>query len=439
MVWLFFVGLSLLLGCTSFSCEEKGGVMESILQRVDAFAEEERYAPRRVTFVASSGLGDQVSGFLAAVAFAMVTGRRLEVASTGFFGLGFEPRFPADATVAVSRLPNPGRHSEWSIEEWHGRVREEKSEKVATSNLFFGAPHLLRLAKRRPAKELASSLDDLFDKDHEIIDFGNTGYYVLSLWLETFLSKKTAARHHARAMACVLRRTLKFSPEVEAYAKGLLSKADQKNDVSSWSSAESNHQILGLHLRAERYMRGGIYGDDIKDDTVFGCAPPNFQVANFTDLWDAARHLEGELAGKWRWLLVTDSASLKKNALDTFGPDKIIVTDVVPTHNEPERRKGDCHHRRRLQNAEVAALAELWLLAHSNAIIHGDSKYSTTAVFFCDTCRRVVYLASCKERSPPVRRLCGDDERRIQKATGAHVRLDQVGGDVDVFTNLHSF
>ena len=406
----------------AFTCE---GTPEEILSRVEAFTEAQKHErQRRVVYAASSGLGDQVSGFLAAVAFAMMTDRRLEVARRGFFGRGLETTFTADTTGPIPPLPpNPGRHNDWTLDEWHSTVREKTNDEAAVSNLFFAASHFLRASKFKAPADFGNTLNELFDSETEYIDFGNTGYYVVGLWLETFLGKKTAAKHHAKAMACVLRKTLRLSLEVQDLARNL---------TTPWPK----ESILAIHVRAVRYQRGGIYGDDARDDRVFGCAPPSFHVNNFTDVWDAAVALEKEQPDlSWRWLLVTDSGSLKKAALDTFGPEKILATTVVPTHNE----KG-CQSS---QSDDVAALAELWLLAHADAILHGDSKYSTTAVFFCESCHRVVYLATCKERFPPVRRLCGDHRRRAQFAIGDHVRLDQVGGEVDdhpnTFSNLHSF
>ena len=95
-----------------------------------------------------------------------------------------------------------------------------------------------------------------------------------------------------------------------------------------------------------------------------------------------------------RWLLVTDSVSLKASAQDSYS-DRLRATTAVPAHV----LCGNNDMKQRFSMLET--LGELLLLAECDAIVHGRSRFPLSALYMGGACRQSVRVDVETERCAP--------------------------------------
>ena len=148
---------------------------------------------------------------------------------------------------------------------------------------------------------------------------------------------------------------------------------------------------------------------------------------NFSEFWVAAAAagdmgvgLAGDIAissgeqPSSRWLLVSDSASLKAAAAATW-PGKVRVTSLAPTHimcsshadlfgrqNRSRHGGGSAHGAQggeQSTRAEmVQTVAEMLLLAESDALVLGRSRFAYVALLLSRTIRQSFHLTLDRSR-----------------------------------------
>lgn len=75
-----------------------------------------------------------------------------------------------------------------------------------------------------------------------------------------------------------------------------------------------------------------------------------------------------------RWLLVSDSASLKQSALALWGGTRLAVTDVQPSHVMCEEEGAD------RRDSMLETVGELLLLAECDILVHSASRFPVMAL-----------------------------------------------------------
>ena len=187
---------------------------------------------------------------------------------------------------------------------------------------------------------------------------------------------------------------------------------------------------VGLHLRASgvllnRKMHNGfgMYMHSDVTDATLGCgnaglsqglplsqavAREQYGVEHFGEFWQAAAEAErvaasllgthaparnatgyathnhsaaGDLLGpalRSRWLLATDSPDLKDSA-HRLWPIRSGTTAITPSHVR-------CGGGAFLLERRLETVAEALLLAEADTIVHGTSRFASTALLLCERC-----------------------------------------------------
>lgn len=78
------------------------------------------------------------------------------------------------------------------------------------------------------------------------------------------------------------------------------------------------------------------------------------------------------------WLLVSDSPMLKRSVNESW-PHGSGVTRISPSHVR-------CQQALAQKDAMLETIAEIFLMAEADAIVHGKSRYSRLALMFCIQC-----------------------------------------------------
>lgn len=124
--------------------------------------------------------------------------------------------------------------------------------------------------------------------------------------------------------------------------------------------------------------------------------------------------------------------SLKVAATAFFGEDKLLTTPFSPAHPTSgvvitQRCKPPPPPPRvvdgTLVTQEEEVLAELLLLATVDALVVGSSRFSSLAVFWCDTCKGIWFYQDC---SRPNCEAINAEKNRTVFATGLHTDGHQI-------------
>lgn len=371
---------------------------------------------RSVTMLSRGGLGDEMSGFFAAVAFAMLTKRRLEIPKgEGFFSAGLlEVRFDVVQLNAEGRLgaftaePTESCNADGLVVEWLRRTRRASGDSALT-NLHCGSRRFIQLAHEAQVRNstFGDILNQHFDRRREFVVFGDVGKTLFYSFLDSepeirrVLARRgrSSRKYYAQLLAATARYLVRPSSQVEAMAEAIAPWGPTKPGLIVAIVATRDNECT--HLRASA----------------------------LDDIWTAARLAQVDLAFynphlrgiKASWLLVTESASLEAAAAERRDATAWKTNATA------------CRHGRLVSNATMLqTLAELFVVARTaNAIVHTNSRFSTTAALFCKPCSRVLALTSCDDHDikiPPVARACRTDAARRKRAIGHHIQIDQLGG-----------
>ena len=410
------------------------------------FASAQRKSNRRrviAYFGRLSGIGDQVSGLMSALTIAIASRRRLEVAPepTSYinhaFSLPFDSRYTGDAT-SVREIDEWVRTTFWP-EHWRRMntsdhvidlPRVERSSYALTVGINW--PHLMsRLVVPSPSGKYAPLHTKLFSRDGEFVMGGNTGSTVFRTYFEHAL-EASGSSFHDEHFACAVRHVLRPTEEVKA---ALAAMRPWPPPASAPRAAR--HVRVGLHIRADAHLINRLKGNDAArhltlatdraaDSALCGGArrePTAHTVAAFGEYWITARAASGNWS-TWtlpahavpasvvaamsmpsvsdRWLLVSDSAELKRAAAAAW-PGRLFTTAVRPSHvlcgelgadgaggagaRRPALPGGE---RRRLEMVET--VAEVLLLGESDALVIGRSRFAYVALLLSKTCRRAFHV-----------------------------------------------
>ena len=383
----------------SASCE----VVKADLGR---FVEEQKSMERTLTYLPFGGIGDQASGFLGAVVLAMLTERRLVVPWDSFWRTALEPAFETDRRPSLGednrRTPSwicdKARDRRMPLAQW--LRRRQINGTTAWTNLYCGDHQLEDMMASN------NGLKEYFTAGDERIRVGNVGHRLFDLWLQ-------------RLDLLPKGRLLGLDPTVRGTLcpcafRALLRPTARASHIAD-AVAPIGNMIIGIHIRASRYLAKSAY--KAENDDVF-CQGPRHDVVNFSDVWEATHLLEKQLledqpGGDVRWLLVTDSLSLKEATTRVFGPTKVLTTPFIPSHPTGTTKCPLLTRPRQDVTPYEEVVAELVLLSRVDALIAGSSRFSSLAVFWCTTCRGIWFYQDCSHTA------CEPDTER-RYATGLH-------------------
>ena len=404
---------------------------DGIRSAIGSFAamQEQKYKSgdvgKTVTYLPAGGIGDQASGFLGAVVIAMITDRYLQIPRHSFWYTALVPKFESrrpetgepdtGGDEAVPRWICDGER-EMDLDQFLSKHRWWSRNDTAVTNLYC-TTHQLGFMRRR------GGVRRYLDAYHERVRVGNVGTELFHMWVATRL------RHRQSPADPIL---------LPCAFRSLFTAAERAIDAAKIAAPwiEKPPFIVNIHVRASRYLAKDSYGDN--NDNVFSCHPPVYKASDFTDIWNTAYVVEAAIAGnrssEVRWLLTSDSESLKDSAAKVF-PQKIVTSTIIPRHNDfkvqqykcgdtkesskssssssrkkvhnalssSSKKSGDEGLRRRRRKlledqnftVEEETIGELLLLSQADAIITGKSRFAKTAIMLCDMCQKVVYYMPC--------------------------------------------
>ena len=87
-----------------------------------------------------------------------------------------------------------------------------------------------------------------------------------------------------------------------------------------------------------------------------------------------------------RWLLVTDSVSLKLSAQASWARERLRSTVAVPAHVMCSQEAAS------QQRSMLETLGELLLLSECDVLVHGRSRFPLSALYLGSTCRQALRL-----------------------------------------------
>ena len=381
-----------------------------VRREIAAFARGPQVDPSSKLLVASfggGGLGDQASGFLGSLALAMLTSRRLAFAADdagAIVGAALEPSFPVRR---VASPPSPTSHAACADRNVSLASLRVASDGAAATDLYC-AGHALERAfgGGDDPRAFGREANAFFAADVERVVPGNAGDRLLRHWFAAAANATKASADLLELSACALRAALKPSAAARAAAAA----------AAPWGGRRPE-RVVGVHVRAARYLRGDAYGGAL-DDAVFSCGD-EANATDFADVFAAAAEAERRLGGPATWLLLSDSAALKRAAARAY-PGKVVATAAAPRHAAADA--APCG-RRRLDGAAVDVAAEMLLLAASDAIVAGASRFATVATFFCEPCAAAYRLAACPAGGGPRSVAAACDAPAPGDVVGTHVLL----------------
>jgi len=366
-----------------------------------------------LTYLPYGSVGDQVSGFLGSVIIAIVTGRFLLVPRESFWFNGVAPTFATgtgqsnkreDTVMTPSSVCDHPRERRMNLDQFLALRRQRSANhSIAWTNMYC-ADHQLDEMER------SGGLSRYLTAKHERIRVGNIGHRLFDVWLQR-LGKLSQGRListnplvRGALYPCVFRRILKASERVERAV----------TEAFRPRIGERVLPIIGIYVRAARYLTRSIQKRN--DNDPFRCNEAKLHAKNFSDIWEAARMLEIKLTDAnpddkstihARWLFVTDSTYLKKSALETFGPNKIRISQIRPTYKTNAKHCTKMNSPPQLPyidgnlktphylSPEEQTIFELVMLSRTDALLVGQSRFSSLAVFWCRKCREVWYYTEC--------------------------------------------
>ena len=192
------------------------------------------------------------------------------------------------------------------------------------------------------------------------------------------------------------------------------------------SSTSKPRMTVGVHIRAEAHLLNRAFkseaarfeqqlsGGRFAADKVFaGCnsdkggGSPHRQLSNYSEYWlaalaatrrwrtrikPAASAAEDKDDDDVRWLVVSDDAELKKQAQSTW-PKLVSATSLVPTQAGACEDASSTSARSNSHREHVLhTVAELLLLAESDILILGRSRFPLAALLLSHTCTEAYHL-----------------------------------------------
>ena len=403
-----------------FSCEP-------IVRLIDAHLEgpqKDRHAHSIVAAsMPDSGLGDQLSGFIAVLAIAVATGRRMEIqpdrlGEPSYLSVGFTIGFDASFTGEHSWFAKATawRRSTQFRENTHSLThRQYKPQHEQWGATFAHSQGILasRMLVPSPSGRYPPTHAQDLTRSSELFIAGNVGARVFRSYFAQQLQRRNIT-YSPEHMACALRRVLLGASDRVAAAMQRL-----RPYVPS-----DNSRLVGVHIRSEAHLISRSSASELAryatgrgDSTVFaGCNPTSDHqrqstgrsLANFSEFWLASRvaatwlvesgsqksspgkrpRLEGWNYSSVKWLLVSDDSELKRQAQASM-PERLLATGLVPTHvgvcGAPVGAQG---HRQGVEET----VAEMLLLAESRVLVFSRSRFPVAALLLSRTCKQAFQL-----------------------------------------------
>ena len=340
----------------------------------------------------------------------------------------------ANATLGVhektrTRLPRYAAYAEWGV-----------TAAVDEPNLAA------RLLIPSPSGRFPPMHTETLTRGVEFVLGGNVGANVFREYFERKLNaQKPPIEYSPHAVGCVLRHLLrqptsavrslvasmrpKGLPEQRAPASSNAA-ADLQSlalgHAAAASSTSKPRMTVGVHIRAEAHLLNRAFkseaarfeqqlsGGRFAADKVFaGCnsdkggGSPHRQLSNYSEYWlaalaatrrwrtrikPAASAAEDKDDDDVRWLVVSDDAELKKQAQSTW-PKLVSATSLVPTQAGACEDASSTTARSNSHREHVLhTVAELLLLAESDILILGRSRFPLAALLLSHTCTEAYHL-----------------------------------------------
>lgn len=388
-----------------------------------------------------AGIGDQVSNLLASYTIALASGRRFELAPepTSYIRAAFDLPFDASYTGDASWVDEIDRwmESDFWPDHWL-RVRDDRAGNITriaelprivrSEFAHSAAVHMPSLAARlvvpSPTGTYPPHHTVTMNHAREFFMGGNTGTAVFSAFFGDILAANGVKLHDQHA-ACLLRLLLRPSQEVRELQDSM------RPSHAADSPAAGNALRVGIHIRAAAHLINREGGHDATRHFTPGsdgaadqpmCAagrdpsPPQHEPSHFGEYWQAAR-----AAQEWaqrrsagpstnlepQWFLVSDSSTLKKAAAAQW-PGRVHTTAVQPTHILCKSGAPVTAGRSAVganaggipeQRTMLQTVAELLLLAESDVLVIGRSRFAYAALLLSPRCRQTFHITIDRRRA----------------------------------------
>jgi hypothetical protein len=296
-------------------------------------------------------------------------------------------RLRANMTDPPTRLPHV-RHEQWGLT-------------VAIDEATLAA----RLIVPSPSGRYPPMHPATFDRRYEFVAGGNVGAVIFRAYFTRLLAVQNV-EYSPHAIKCALRHLLRPTAEVRNLVAAIRPPVAMTTRLIGVHIRSEAHLLnRGAHNEGARYelrsaSTAGSSGGVFAADRVFaGCAVEKDGVshrhlANYSEFWLAAlaatrswRQVQRD--AQVRWLVVSDSAALKRQA-QTSWPQLVATTNVQPTQAgacDPSGSSAATH-----RDHVLRTVAELLLLSEAHVLVLGRSRFPMAALLLSGTCRESHHL-----------------------------------------------